>query len=119
MKLTHNTMAKLNKNFDNLETLLQRDFEVSETVQLLQLNKTIYWSWGVESLLNFKNKGLLLKVNGHHHKGWLLIILAWDDTYSYYLLEGNKTIKKEQHNVYFDMLTDMLDKDIEYIEDYK
>ena len=112
-------MANLNNKFENIENLIQRDFNVAETVQLLQLNQPVYFSWGVERLLNYQNKGLLLLVNGHHHKGWLLIILAWNDTYSYYLLEANKTIKKEQHQVYFDMLVDMIDKDIEYINEYK
>jgi hypothetical protein len=113
-------MANLNKNFENLESLLQREFDVNETVTLLsQYNKPIFMSWGVSKLINISSKGLLLWVNGHHHKGWVLIILAWDDTYSYYLLEADKTIKKEQHGVYFDMLQDMIDKDIEYINDYK
>lgn len=113
-------MAKLDKNFENIENLLQREFDVNETITLLsKFNKPVFWSWGVERLLNFKNKGLLMLVNGHHHKGWVLVILAWNDTYSYYLLEGNKTIKKEQHEVYFDQLQYMIDKDIEYIEDYK
>lgn len=112
-------MTNLDKNFDNIEDLLQREFEVAETVQVIQHNKPVYWSWGVERLLNYKNKGLLLLVNGHHHKGWVLITLAWDDTYSYYLLNPNKTIKLEQHGVYFDMLQGMLDKDIEFINEYK
>ncbi|MEC4048781.1 hypothetical protein OX284_005010 [Flavobacterium sp. SUN046] len=113
-------MAKLNKKFDKIESLLQREFEVTETVELLtQYNKPVFWSWGCERLLNYNNKGLLLLVNGHHHKGWVLIILAWNDTYSYYLLEGNKSFKLERHGVYFDQLQEMLDKDIEYIESYK
>ena len=24
----------------------------------------------------------MFKVNGHHHKGWVLITLAWNDTYT-------------------------------------
>lgn len=111
-------MANLNKKFDNIEELIQREFNVDETLQLLQLNQNIFWSWGVEKVLRVKNKGLFLLVNGHHHKGWVFIILAWNDTYSYYLLEGDKTINKEVHDVYFDELQDRLDKDIEYIEDY-
>lgn len=113
-------MTKLIKNFDTIETLCQREFDTNETVQLLsQYNKPVYWSWGVERLLNYLNKGLLMYVNGHHHKGWVLIVLAWNDTYSYYLLEAGKTIKKERHEVYFDQLQELIDKDIEYIESYK
>lgn len=113
-------MTKLIKNFDKIETLLQREFNINETVALLSnYNPQVFMSWGVDRLLNYKNQGLLMYVNGHHHKGWLLIILAFNDTYSYYLLEGNKGIKKEVHNIYFDQLQSAIDKDIEYIEDYK
>lgn len=110
-------MANLNKKFENIEELIQREFNVDETLQLLQLNPNVFWSWGVEKVLRVKDKGLFLLVNGHHHKGWVFIVLAWNDTYSYYLLEG-KTIIKEAHDVYFDELQHRLDKDIEYIEEY-
>ena len=113
-------MANLNNKFELLQDLFQREFDVNETIDLLSnYNTPIFLSWGVERLINFSNKGLLMLVNGHHHKGWMLIILAWDDTYSYYLLEAEKTIKLERKGVYFDMLQGMIDKDIEYIEDYK
>lgn len=42
-----------------------------------------------------------------------------DDTYSYYLLGANKSIIKEAHDVYFDELQNRIDRDVEYIEDYK
>jgi len=111
-------MANLNKRFENIEELVQREFNVDETLLLLQQKPNVFWSWGVEKVLKVKDKGLFLMVNGHHHKGWVFIILAWNDTYSYYLLESEKNIKKEVHNVYFDELQYRLDKDIEYIEDY-
>lgn len=110
------TMANLNKNFENL---VQREFNPKETLQVLQHNKQIYWSWGVEKLVNYYDKGLILIVNGHHHKGLLFIRLSWDDTYSYFLLNDDNSIKKEVHNVYFDELQNRVDKDIEYINEYK
>lgn len=113
-------MANLNKNFENIQDLLQREFDVNETIALLMnYNTQIFMSWGVERMISISSKGLLMLVNGHHHKGWVLVVLAWNDTYSYYLLEANKTIKTEHHGVYFDMLQDMIDKDIEFIDDYK
>lgn len=112
-------MANLNKRFENIEELVQREFNVDETLQLLKQNQNVFWSWGVEKVLRVKNKGLFLLVNGHHHKGWVFIVLAWNDTYSYYLIEDKKVIKKEVHDIYFDELQNRLDKDIEYIEDYK
>ncbi|MEW5675538.1 hypothetical protein ABGT15_04435 [Flavobacterium enshiense] len=113
-------MTKLNKKFENIESLLKRDFDINETVNQLKFpNINVFFSWGVERLINYQNKGLLMLVNGHHHKGWVLITLAWNDTYSYYLLEGNKTIKVERHEVYCDELQYRIDQDVEYIEDYK
>ena len=109
-------MANLNKNF---ELLVQREFDPQETHQLLKHNRTVYWSWGVEKVVNYYDKALILIVNGHHHKGLLLIRLSWDDTYSYFLLNDDNSIKKEVHNIYFDELQNRIDKDIEYIEDYK
>lgn len=109
-------MTKINKNF---EILAQRSFDPSETLKVLQHNKQIYWSWGVEKLVNYYDKALILIVNGHHHQGLLFIRLSWDDTYSYYLLNDNNSIKKEVHNVYFDELQERIDKDIEYINEYK
>ena len=46
-------MANLNKNF---ELLVQREFSTKETLQVLQQNKQIYWSWGVEKLVNYYDK---------------------------------------------------------------
>lgn len=110
-------MTKLNKNF---ETLAQRDFDVKQTFELIsKYNRPVYWSWGVEKVVNYNDKGLILLVNGHHHKGLLFIRLSWNDTYSYFLLNDDGTIKLERNEIYFDMLQASIDKDIEYIEDYK
>lgn len=109
-------MTKLNKIF---ETLTQRDFDVNETLQVVKSPINIYWSWGVEKVVNYYDKGLILIVNGHHHKGIVFIRLSWNDTYSYYLLNDDGTIKVEKNEVYFDQLQELLDIDIEYIESYK
>ena len=109
-------MTKINKLF---ETLIQREFNPAETLQVIQHNKQIYWSWGVEKLVNYYDKGLILIVNGHHHKGVLLITLAWNDTYSFHLINDNGTVKESIHDVYFDELQERIDKKIEYINEYK
>jgi hypothetical protein len=79
----------------------------------------IYWSWGVEKIVNYYDQGLILLVNKHHHhQGVVFIRLSWDDTYSYFLLNPDLSVKKEAHNIYFDELQKRLDKDIEYIDAY-
>ena len=109
-------MTKINKLF---ESLSQRQFNPAETLQVIQHNKQIYWSWGVEKLVNYYDKGLILIVNGYHHKGVLLITLAWNDTYSFHLINDNGTVKESIHEVYFDELQERIDKKIEYINEYK
>lgn len=113
-------MTKLAKKFKTYDKLSQRDFNVAETIDLLtRFNPTIFYSWGVERMTNFKDKGLLLKVNAHHHKETVYIILAWNDTYSFYLMDSEDKVIKESHMVYFDELQYKIDQAIEYIDEYK
>jgi RecB family endonuclease NucS len=111
-------MTKIIKN-DLYESLAQREFNPAETLQVIQHNRSIYWSWGVEKKVNYNDKALLLIVNGHHHKGLLVITLAFNDTYSFHLINDDGTIKESIHEVYFDELQERIDKKIEYIETYK
>jgi len=98
--------------------LLEREFDLTETMSVLTINPSIFWSWGVSKKLNLKNKGLLLDVNGHHHKGSVLITLSWNDTYSVYVINNRGRILNEYKEVYFDMLTEIIDNRIERIKDY-
>ena len=97
----------------------EREFNPQETLQVLTHNRTTYWSWGVSKLLNMFNKGLCLKVSGHHHKGWVIITLGYTDTYSVYIVSNKGEIKSEHHMVYFDELTERIDNLIERIPEYK
>lgn len=111
-------MTNIVKN-EKYEKLVQRDFNPAETLKVLKSpNQQIYWSWGVERVVNYNNQGLILLVNGHHHRGVVFIRLSWDDTYSYFLLNTDLSIKKEVHNIYFDELQQRVDKDVEYIDKY-
>lgn len=116
----HSKLLIMNKRelFDLVAPKLQREFNPSETMQWLTMNKPMYWSWGVSQKINLEDKALLLKVSGNHLKGWVCIVLAWDDTYSIYYIDS-KGIKEEQHNVYCDMLNDVIDDRIERIAEYK
>ncbi|PZR20892.1 MAG: hypothetical protein DI539_09475 [Flavobacterium psychrophilum] len=111
-------MTNIVKN-QKYEELVQREFDPAETLKLLKhTNQQIYWSWGVEKVVNYNDLGLILLVNGHHHTGVVFIRLSWDDTYSYFLLNPDLSMKKEVHQVYFDELQERIDKDIEYIDKY-
>jgi len=105
--------------FNKFKSFFEREFDVNETLNLIQrTNTNVYWSWGVDNIHHFPNKGLLIRVNGHHHKGYVLITLAWNDTYSYRLFNNDWTVKKEAKDVYFDELQHRIDLDVEYITDY-
>ena len=102
-----------------LQSIAEREFSLSETLKVLKANPSIYMSWGVSSLKNFENKVLILKVNGHHHKGLVLISLAWNDTYTVNIVSTQNNIKKTYTEVYFDVLTEIIDNHIEKIDDYE
>ncbi len=99
--------------------LLQREFDLRETLQVFNRNQPMYWSWGVSKKINISDKGLLLKVSGNHHKGWVLIRLSWDDTYSVFIVSNKGEVLNEYHNVYWDMLADVIDDRVERIPEYK
>jgi len=102
-----------------LKSVAEREFNLSETLRVLRVNPSIYMSWGVSSLKNFEDKVLILKVNGHHHKGLVLISLAWNDTYTVNIVSTQNNIKKTYKEVFFDVLTEIIDEHIEKIEEYK
>jgi hypothetical protein len=98
--------------------LMEREFDINETMKVLTYDSSIFWSWGVSKRLNINDKGLLLDVNGHHHKGSVLITLGWNDTYCVYIINNRGKILNEYKEVYFDVLTEMIDNRIERVKDY-
>lgn len=109
--------------------LLEISFNVSETSALLKREGFRFLSWGCDKMIAVEStekdkygtmaKGLLLHVNGHHHKGFCLITLNGNDTYTFRLLNNQFNQKGETvTDIYFDELFDRIDKLIEYIPAY-
>lgn len=98
---------------EKIKELLQREFNYEETLQVLKSPIQIYWCWGVEKIISVDETGLILKVNGHLHKDYLLITLAWDDTYIVTLLDGEYNPISSVKNIYFDVLQMTVDNLIE------
>ena len=96
-----------------LQPLCEREFNIAETMRVLQSPINIYWCWGVSQAINLQDKGLVLKVNGHLHKELVFIVLAWNDTYTVYLLSNKFEVKSKHTEIYFDMLQDTVDSLIE------
>lgn len=105
--------------FSKIEPLLKMEFDVRETLTVLKYDIRVFWSWGVSRLTNVHNKGLMFKVNGHHHKGYVLITLDWSDTYDVHLITTHGNIVKSFDMVYFDDLVEIIDSNIERIPEYK
>jgi hypothetical protein len=110
--------------YNKVVELGKRDFNPDGTLSVLKSNMSIFWSWGVSKLFRVQNKeeryvGLLLKVSGHHHKGWVLITLSWDDTYTVHIINNVGRVLDTFETVYFDDLVEVIDNRIEKIEDYK
>lgn len=106
------------KFWENIETVLEREFNPEETLQVLKSNQAIYWSWGVAKLFQYENKSLFLKVNGFKHKGWVLITLGWDDTYTFRLLNNQYNEVHKETGVYVDEIRNRIDEVVEKQENY-
>jgi hypothetical protein len=103
---------------NKITELLQREFDFNDTLMVLKSPINIYWTWGVEKIYKIENQGLVLKVNGHHWKNFVLITLGWNDTYTVSLLDAELNPTKTITEIYYDMLQNTIDKEIEYIEAY-
>ena len=115
----HKTQT-MTKNFnDTIKGLFKMEFDLSETMQVLaKTNPMIYWSWGVSAKYNYENKALVLKVNAHHHKGYVVITLDYNDTYIVNIVKTSGRIVATYENVYFDCLQEIIDDKIERIQEY-
>ena len=100
-------------------TKFEREFNTNETLSVLKYNPPIFWSWGATEFTNFEDKALMFKVNGVHHKGYVLITLAYDDTYKVYIVSNKAEVLSEYTMVYFDDLTELIDDKIERVVEYK
>jgi hypothetical protein len=104
---------------DVVRSLYKREFNTQETMQLLASDFWTYATWGVSKRVNMENKGLLLKVNGRKHKGYVLITLDWCDVYIVHIISTHGNIEKTYDMVYCDMLFETIDEHIEKIPEYK
>ena len=95
-----------------------RQLDVNELRNLLTHNKPIFWSWGVEKFINYGNKILKFKTNGHHHKGNVYISVNGSDLFNVVLTSIQNNIKEELTDIYFEDLVNILDIKIERIKEY-
>lgn len=114
------------KIYEVSQTLVKMEFSTKEIQQFLRAHGFRYFSWGCSHFWNIDGqgfgdgigKGLLMKVNGHHHKGYVLIVLDYSDTFDIYYISTHGNIVDEKHMIYIDMLFDTIDERIEKIPEY-
>jgi hypothetical protein len=108
------------KTYQAIKVLLKDSLDCKETMQQLRAGGVVkLMSWGVRNYTNIENRGLLFRVSGFKHKGYVLITLSYDDTYTVYLLKLNGEIVKTMEMVYCDELTDTIDEAVEKVSDYE
>lgn len=98
-----------------------REFDAKETMLLLRHNLAIFWCWGAHAFTVDKQRGtrmLRMTVSGRLHKGHVYIFLNGIDLFNVYLTSSQGTIKKISEDLYFDMLTNWIDTNIEKIPAY-
>ena len=102
-----------------VKDIVCREVNPHELLQLLQVDVQVFWSWGAHAFVNLYGKGLRMKVNGHHHKGHVYIVLNGMDLFDVYYTTTKGTIVDIQIGLYFDMLVQAIDNKIERIKEYK
>jgi hypothetical protein len=108
------------ETINELKKLTCRYLDQEETMILLRMRPNLlrFWSWGVSKVIPFLDCGLLLRVNGHHHKGWVFITLNGLDLYDVHLLNCQFKLKESIKDIHFDDLSVIIDNKIERIPEY-
>ena len=106
------------ETINELKKLTCRYLDQNETISVLKSELLMFLSWGVSKGVRFQDTGLLLKVNGHHHKGWVFITLNGSDLYNVHLLNNRYRVLQTITDIYFTELCDTIDENIERIPEY-
>lgn len=95
-----------------------RTFNVKDGLAALQYKRFKFICWGAENFTNYQDKALVFKVNGHNHKGLVVLTVNGLDYYDVYLLNNKKEIIKEINDIFCEDLCDIVDREVEYVEAY-
>ena len=88
-------------------------------LRILKTKLMVIWSWGFNSPMALTN-GLQFKVQGFKHKGFVSIIYnEGKDLFDVTLLDKKGNSIKKIQDVYFDMLVDVIDSNVEKCNDYE
>tara|TARA_R110000772_G_scaffold194749_2_gene305490 strand:+ start:4814 stop:5149 length:336 start_codon:yes stop_codon:yes gene_type:complete len=92
----------------------ERTFDPEITLQQLTTNALNVGCWGAHDFVGYRDSVLYFKVNGALHKGFVVIILNYMDTYDIYLLNKDaELVGKGTKDIYADMLNEVVDNLVE------
>ena len=108
----------------NFESITKgcRNLEPKELMALLKSQYIKFICWGAKSFTVDNNKNcrmFRMTVSGKLHKGYVYIFVNGSDLFDVYLTTKKGIITKIQKDLYFDMLVDCIDDNIEKIPEYK
>jgi len=103
---------------ETINTIGEREFNVSDALKVIKTKWSIAASWGMNKPRNYKNKVLLFRVQGYRHKGWVVVTLAWNDTFTVRLLSNQYNEVHKSTDVYVDRLRDQIDDLVENQPEY-
>ena len=87
---------------------------------ILKSNRMVMWSWGFSNPMAIANNdGLIFKVNGFKHKGFVKVLYnEGKDLFEVILLDNRKMESHRIDDVYIDSLVDVIDGAVERTSDY-
>lgn len=121
-ELIQNSKNEVGELF-NVRKAVCREFDLQEIANYIRRASNginpYSWSWGYRAAgIAHKDKALRFTVSGHHHKGYVYIVLSGMDLFDIYYTTNQGKIKKISKDIYLDMLIDVLDRDIERVKEY-
>lgn len=78
----------------------------------------VRWSWGADGWTDWDHKALRFRVRGHHHNGYIYIVLNGSDLYDIYLVSLKGNVKKEFTDIFGEDMPELIDNAIERIAAY-
>lgn len=100
---------------------LREFYSANELYNAIRRNMTV-WSWGAHAWKLFetvnKNQALLFKVQGHHHKGYVMIVVNGADLFDVYLFTNGGEMKEKLEDIHVEDLIDRIDRKVERLDSY-
>ena len=100
------------------ELCLRNFYSMEELVKVMSRSMKV-WSWGAHKWTKFSDYVLGFKVNGHHHKGWVYVMVGFSDTFLVVYTNTHNKVIDIRENVYIDELINTIDTKVEFIEEYQ